>query len=285
MRSRPWQKLDCDGLSVLARRLSLLVVLLFIFSQCTTIPSGSDPDAPSDLTRTWQKAWVFVPKGEGARKFEVQDQRFHGWRPATEAPPPTVILYLHGCTGLGSADDRFLRKLAAEGFVVIAPDSFARRYRPMQCDPRTKTGGHNLYVYDFRQAEINFALLKLAEIDWVDPQRLFLIGASEGGVAAALYRGSAFRGRIITHWTCQGGRLIRGLDAAEDEPILAIVQQHDPWYANGRTVGQSGDCGSFMQGRPNAHSMVLDDGSQHDVFTNARALKAIFDFLNFYEHK
>lgn len=259
-------------------RSGFLSVVLFavalILAQCAT-GNGTVPD----LARTWRQAWVFVPTEDGVRRYDMADPYLERWRQRQETARPGV-LYLHGCTGLGRADARILEAIAAAGFIVIAPDSLARRYRPLQCDPETKTGGHHLFVYDFRQAEINYALERLNSERWVDPDRLFLFGASEGGVAAALYRGEAFVGRIITHWTCHGGRLVRGLKAPPREPVLAIVQASDPWYAETKTRGQAGSCGAFMGDRPGARSIVLKDGDQHDVFRNREARNAILDFLN-----
>lgn len=103
---------------------------------------------------------------------------------------------------------RVFRRLADAGFVVIAPDSLARRYRPLQCDPKTQTGGYNLFVYDFRQAEINYAVQRLLEMPWVASGNMFLVGTSEGGVATALYRGDEFRARVVTQWTCSGRSIV-----------------------------------------------------------------------------
>lgn len=252
----------------------LLAGMALLLTQCAT-----GGNTVSDLARTWQEAWVFVPTEDGVRRHEMADPRLQSWRQKQDKIRPGV-LYLHGCTGLGRADADMLEAIAGAGFIVIAPDSLARRFRPLQCDPDTKTGGHHLFVYDFRQAEINYALERLRGDQWVDPDRLFLFGASEGGVAAALYRGSAFAGRIITHWTCHGGRLVRGLEAAPDEPILAIVQASDPWYAETKTHGQSGSCGAFMGDEWMGRSIVLRDGDRHDVFRNHKARDAILDFLN-----
>ncbi|MDP6709593.1 MAG: hypothetical protein QF893_24915, partial [Alphaproteobacteria bacterium] len=123
---------------------------------------------------------------------------------------PTV-LYLHGCAGLDGLTP--LRAMARRGFAVVAPDSFARRFRPRQCDPATLRGGRNVYVFDFRAAEISYAVHRFRRLPWVDKQRLFMLGVSEGGLAVAQYRGDEFRARAITEWTCNGAPLVRGLGA------------------------------------------------------------------------
>ena len=237
----------------------------------------------SDLQLTWDRALVALPamSKSGDPLITRMDDlgRHRKEEPAAGTVLPTVI-YMHGCTGLGSGDRRFLRHLARHGYAVIAPDSMARRFRPWQCDPKTKTGGHNTYVYDFRQAEIGYALNRLPTIAWADRKDLFLVGASEGGVAAALYRGSDFRARVIAQWTCHGGALIRGLSAPADEPVLAIVRKEDPWYDANHTINQEGDCGAYFGTRPHSKSIVLPSGHYHDVLRDEKALNAIYSFLD-----
>lgn len=190
-----------------------------------------------------------------------------------------VVIYLHGCTGLKDSDRDVLRSIAQAGFIVVAPDSMARRYRPRQCNPRKRTGGFNLFVYDFRQAEINFALQMMVDLPWVDRNNLFLVGSSEGGLASALYRGSSFRARVITKWTCQGSPLVRGLSAPPDEPVLAIVRKSDPWY-DPRNPGQAGDCGAFMGERPGSRSWVIDRGPDHNVLKDKSVVEEVVRFLS-----
>jgi hypothetical protein len=149
----------------------------------------------------------------------------------------------------------------------------------MQCDPKTRSGGYNLFVYDFRQAEINYAVQQLDGLGWLKADHKVLFGVSEGGVAAALYRGDAFDARVIGLWTCHGGALVRGLAAPEDEAILSIVEASDPWYEEGHTRLQDGDCGAFFGNRRNAVSLVLNDGERHNVFESKAARDGLAAFL------
>lgn len=249
---------------------AVAIVPLLVLAACGAV---SFPGSRSDLERTWEQATVVLPAmgGQPIRFTRVDDGEVGHRR------LPTVI-YLHGCTGLG--DRAFLKRLAAAGFAVIAPDSLARDYRPLQCDANNKTGGYNLFIYEFRLAEIAFALQRVAELAWVDRRNLFLIGSSEGGVAAALYRGNEFSARVIAQWTCHGAPIVRGLGAPKGEPVLAIVHQGDPWYAPERTRGQAGDCGKFMGDRPASRSIVLAGGGGHNVFTEPGNVATVVAFLN-----
>ena len=234
-----------------------------------------------DIERTWLEAMVALPADSSTAgpliarlSSEPVERRLNAI--AAQAPLP-VAIYLHGCTGVGNLD--FLKDLAATGIVVIAPDSFARRYRPLQCDPKTKTGGRNLFVYDFRLAELTFALGRLEESPWADLENLFLVGNSEGGVAAALFRGDVFNARVITQWTCQGAPLVRGIAAPAGTPVLAIVRENDPFYDALHTPAQQGHCGEYLAGRPASRSIVLAAGEVHDVYNEPAAVQTILDFI------
>jgi dienelactone hydrolase len=234
-----------------------------------------------DIELTWQNAVVALPPSRGGEEPFIGRLSDSGVLARVASYPAgtklATVFYLHGCTGLGKF--KFFRTLARAGYAVIAPDSMARRFRPLQCDPGTRTGGFNLFVYDFRLTEISFGLNRVHRLPWVDRNNLFLIGISEGGVAAALYRGDEFRARVIAQWTCSGASIIEGLGAPPDEPVLAIVHADDPWYDPQQTNLQKGDCGAFFGARPGSNSYVLSGGAQHDIFTTEQSLNAILDFL------
>ena len=264
------------------RYLTALVILpvIAVLSACSAPLFDTRPD----LVRTWEEAWVYLPAAEdgdqpvtakigsldgkaAARIAQLQERR--------RGPP--VVLYLHGCTGLGNTV--FFEALAQAGYVVIAPDSMARAFRPLQCDPERRTGGYNLFVYEFRLAEISYALERMRELDWIDHARQFLAGTSEGGVAVALYRGGEFRARVIAQWTCRGDPIVQGIAAPSTTPVLAIVHANDPWYGPERTIDQQGHCGQFMTGRLGSRSIVLESGDAHNIFADQDNVKTIVNFL------
>ncbi|HJP21514.1 MAG TPA: hypothetical protein QF861_08145, partial [Alphaproteobacteria bacterium] len=126
-------------------------------------------DNRADLQLTWEKAVVALPQVSADKPMlttmESPQVASHLARydPGVKRP---LVLYMHGCTGIGNFE--FFKRLARAGFAVIAPDSLARRFRPLQCDPKTKTGGYNLFVYDLRLAEISYALHRMSNLSWID---------------------------------------------------------------------------------------------------------------------
>jgi dienelactone hydrolase len=259
-------------------RFRILAPLLLVGLIAGGLSGCSGLSGEGDLQLTWSGARVAMPGQQGTAT--LRGLNFRQTLPAGAQPRRyPVILYLHGCTGMGRMEKEFGESLAARGFVFIAPDSMARRYRPLQCDPKRQTGGKNLFVFDFRMAEISYALNQLRNEAWVDWNNLFLMGGSEGGVAAALYRGDEFRARVIFQWTCHGAALVRGMAGPGQAPVLAIVNRGDPWYQPDKTAQQSGDCGKFIESRPGSSSLVLQRQGVHSVLDLASVRRAIQEFL------
>lgn len=237
--------------------------------------------AASDLELTWEKAQSAVPDEVDARGIEYITDRDRADRLSEAGRKLPVVIYMHGCTGLKDADRKFMKRIAKAGYVVVAPDSMARKYRPPQCNSFSKEGLDNFFVFDFRQEEINFAARKMFTLKWADTDNLFLVGTSEGGLAAALYRGPVFKARVITQWTCHGSSWVEGIDGPRDTPILSIVRKNDPWYKD--SPGQAGDCGAYFgDRRPGSESVVLDEGDTHDVIDDQQQVARIIAFLNRY---
>jgi len=275
MSGRTWD-LAARHLLLAARQYITLIALCGLLA-CQSVELLDDR---SDIERTWGEAVVALPPvgPQGPVIAKMGDRSMHkqirNYGRDVRLP---VVLYMHGCTGIGNF--AFFERLAKAGFVVIVPDSLARRFRPLQCNPETKTGGFNRFVYDFRQTEIAYALDRITELNWVDRGNLFLVGTSEGGVATALYRGHEFRARVITQWTCHGAAIVEGIAAPPNIPILSIVTAGDPWYGANRTYGQQGHCGKFMVGRPVSRSIVIGGKARHDVYDSPENVEMIVRFL------
>jgi dienelactone hydrolase len=248
---------------------------------CAAIGAANDPD---ELTRTWDSAHVRIPGaaiGEGSAKIRGLMGSRDIRRAMADIPPtrrlPTVI-YLHGCDGMGPPANKDIDNLSSAGYAVIAPDSFGRQYRPRDCDPSTNTADLFPQVWEYRQAEIRYAAQRVRELPWVDQANVFLMGFSEGGIAAAIYLGDEFKGHIITGWTCHAGERawhLRGIGAPPSKPILAVVASDDPWFRN---PWNRGHCGVFMESRPRARSIVIP-ASVHHVTPRPAAWRAVVEFL------
>ena len=257
-------------------RATVLLALALVLQSCTP-PEGTRGE--SGIALTWESARVFLPGalvGQGAQHPRgLMSAPYIQETIALRAPGARfpVILYLHGCAELfdiGSVGDFF----AARGYAVIAPDSFANPGRPPPCNAETRRQGSGWQnVRRLRQQEIRLAVQRLRALPWVDWNRMYLFGISQGGRAATLYGGDEFRGHIALDTHCAGSHNAHVLHVPATTPLLAIMAKHDPWY---RGSGAAPAC--RVGNRPHSRSLVLDT-SIHGVFTFSRTRKEIHDFM------
>lgn len=214
---------------------------------------------PIELNRTWSDALVFLPQELGlqfGRMLENGGDIAELDAPGGDQQWPT-ILYLHSCEGLGPHREDF-RRYAQLGFVVIAPNSFARAHRPLGCYEEQEMF---IRYFDiaaaFQRAELDYAVARLAEFSWIDRSNLFLIGSGMGGMVAAQYQGADFTGHVIEGWGCRGPNpIFDGIWAPPGVRIYSAVSRNDPWYEN--NAGFSVDCETFIADRPNSVAVVLE---------------------------
>ena len=237
--------------------------------------SSSDWNDPGELARTWDGAKVRIPLASGVLKATMVNLG-----ETVTGQYPTVI-YLHGCNGFWFGTDRRVDFLAKLGYAVIAPNSFARLKAPTSCKPLVHKGGLYRYSLAMRQFEANHAIARARELPWVDPDNLFLMGLSQGGITTATLReaGATVNARIIEAWGCHAGWAeYQGLNAPADQPVLSFVAAHDPWF---RASYLQGDCGSFMKNR-NSESVVYETGSlsrRHELLESTAAQEVVAAFL------
>ena len=189
---------------------------------------------PAAVERTWERAHFYVPADAnplgtgvigGPRDLGSVQKALDT---LSTGPKRPVVLYLHGCGGFGTSGSFNAGMLAEAGYVVVAPDSFARPKRVRTCDSATHSaiGPKGIYkhVIQWRLEELERALAGLKEYPWVDWNNIFLFGHSQGSNAVAAYPGNVFRGRIMS-----GTRCSTGYQGPKDEPALAVYSENDPW--------------------------------------------------------
>jgi hypothetical protein len=271
-------------------RLSVCFLSAIWVSGCAAISAINDPD---ELSRTLDKAFVGipmtyselpVPPGTEAILNMIGDEFVigvmkdvaHDLGNIPDRMKIPLVIYMHGCVGLRDEEHDDIRFFVRNNYAVIAPDSFARKFRPKSCDPYTYTGGLFRDVLRFRLAEARYAHKLANTLPWVDKQNIFMVGFSEGGIATARYSRGGLAGRIILGWTCNSWwSEYAGISGPRDEPILAVVASNDPWFTHTSTMG---DCGDFMLFRTSCESVVIDT-SLHAVQALPEVRERILQFL------
>jgi dienelactone hydrolase len=171
------------------------------------------------------------------------------------------------CTGITPGLRNWGRVLRGAGYLVIAPDSFARRDRAQWCDPRTNTTPPELQrkAQALRADEMAYALARVREMG--APQAI-LMGHSEGGVATGL-TGGGWDAYIVSGYSC------RVLRIPTDSPTMLISYETDPWVI---AAGGTNRCPAAAAERPHTKTYTAP-GHGHDLGFDTSAHRAVVDFL------
>ena len=255
-------------------------VLAALFSGAVQPTAG----AAADVGATWQRSYVSIPGHIFGGRPILGKWRDHFVQRGINGIPAgtnmAAIIFLHGCNGIDQEEEAARLVFMEAGYATFFPDSFARSHRRSNCsvsDHRTALAPE---AHRYRVEEIEYALQQVRQLPWIDQTRVFVMGFSEGGMAAANYPGNGLAGLVITGWHCQGRPPNVGIKSDIKVPVLTILGAEDPWYAAKR--GEH--CGQVFYGRPDATSLVLP-GNGHaivnsPILENAeRAKQAIISFL------
>lgn len=219
------------------------------------------------VEQSYDKAEVFIPNKfltTVPSKIEV-DKKY------------PVVIYLHGCAGIGQHDYQWGKFISNMGYIVIQPNSFARPNTKVVCDTKTfKTEGGLVTgkALMFRQQEIKYALSQIKLSVWADTSNVFLMGHSQGGQSVALNKSNEFKGIIISGWTCTH-TLTGGIKSEKNVPVLSMTYDNDPWY---NSPIFKGSCADYAQDRENFKQVDLQ-GSYHSTYDNQKAREEVKMFL------
>lgn len=149
-----------------------------------------------------------------------------GWlyRPSGAGPFPGIVL-AHTCGGVSEHTDIWGKRLAAWGYVVVAPDSFGPRgYKAVCTNGAAVTG-------NMRVADVAGALEFLRRQTFVVGDRLGLIGHSHGGWTTVRSVQRAYglaqhglRAAVAYYPLCQPA-----FDTGVDVPLLILIGDKDDW--------------------------------------------------------
>jgi dienelactone hydrolase len=223
------------------------VVLALALTALSCSACAMTPDRPGTAAEAWAGAERWVPKGS--------------------TNPPVVIL-LHGCAGIGRSLRNWGRVLRDAGYLVIAPDSFARQGRAQWCNPRTHTTppADRARAQAMRAEEIAYALARVREMA---PPRAILMGHSEGGIATGLNAGG-WDAYIVSGYSC---RLLR---IPVESPTLLLSYETDPWVV---AAGGTNQCPAAAASRPRTTAYTAP-GHGHDLGFDTKAHAAVIRFLS-----
>jgi len=245
----------------------------------------SDWSDVGEMKRVWEAAIVRIPEANGGYSSYIMKTMTDRTVAALQSYP--TIIYLHGCSGVWAGTYTRINFLAKAGFAVIAPVSFARKKYPRSCNPETAKGGMYRGTLIMRQNDAAYAIANAKQLSWVDKNKIFLMGHSQGGVVVATFESNSettlVNARVIEGWTCHAGwSEYTGIKATVDEPVFALVARDDPWF---QTSWLRGDCGAYMNKNNGSRSIVLTEGAsrtRHALLEEKRLQRTVLEFIHKY---
>src|SRR5262245_52851568 len=171
-------------------------------------PARERGEVPKDISGDQLQAFLAKPDGNG---------------------PFAAVVVLHGCNGVQSASDR----LVSRGYVALLVDSYTPRRIDHACTPEKYAAEESNILK--RTFDAYGALLFLTGQPFVDPRRVAVVGASQGGMVTLSVaeertfelfvnpRKLVFRAAVALYPPC----FLAG--ARPSIPTLILVGELDDW--------------------------------------------------------
>ncbi|HWA41656.1 MAG TPA: dienelactone hydrolase family protein [Hypericibacter adhaerens] len=236
-----------------------------------------------DLTQTWNHAQVYLRYEDSDLNLRVisgaMDQPYIRHYLALHAADPLpVVIHLHGCARSDDlADIRNQGSTLAEfGYIVIAPDSFARHDRPSGCDAKAQMRDFDAplaQIQQWRMEELAYALRQVLEAPWADKAHIFAGGFDEGGDAVLAFADPALSGRFAIGAPCRFAP-----QRADKIPTLVIMSKRDLWFDSNHETDARDRCRQKLRGSTNV-GLFEADGVLHDALIYEESRISLWNFL------
>ena len=238
-----------------------------------------------DIEETYNYAFVGFPKGFGGIKkpfYGTYDEFKKKYPKIKVSKEYSTVLYMHGSSGLYRGE--VYRNYIVEelGFIFFAPNSHKIKNRPIYQSP-TKLKEY-IKVHKVRVAEIDYNYRKLKQNSFINKKNIFLMGNSEGGLAAAIFKSNKFRGRIVTAFSCESSYFYKNfkLGSKKSEPFLNIIGTDDEFFAKDTKLNKNykvtGNGIEKLKNFENAKVVILPK-AKHDLTLNIYLKDEILSFL------
>lgn len=162
----------------------------------------------------------------GALAHGGHERTYRYWLPPDSfVPPHPLVISLHGRFGTGDAQQRLTdsARLAARGAIVVAPDGIDRSWNDARGEgPAARAGIDDV-------AFVGALVDELAGRHGADPERVFVMGMSNGGfLALTLACRAAERVKAVAAVTAQLSRPLEGCAPAAPVRIAIVAGTEDP---------------------------------------------------------
>ncbi len=272
---------DRPRIGPMRERLAALGILLAGIAMSET---AAAEDGPSDVLRSWESAHVAVQIETPDLRRVVLGGRINAGYiveildgMSAEYPQP-VVIFLHDC-GFAYNDPEArqqIKFIATLGYIIFAPDSFARFNRPRGCDVQERHFAEDVdheRLREMRREEAAYAIDRVLALPWVDPKRIFLVGAGEAADALLAFDSDAIAGRIALSPSC-----MHDIVHTPTTPTLIMRSDRDVWYDADHWPEATQACNRVFDNDPTVEIAVVD-GALHDPLIYPAARTRFWNFV------
>ncbi len=238
---------------------------------------------------SFNKAFIGIPKGVLGRAepfYGTYDQaliKIPNLKKYTKKLPTIVYMQSSGEFQIGK---EFRKWITDAGYIFFAPNTHTSPNRPRYSSPVPKSVYEK--VHSYRQAEIDLFIKRLSELPFVDTKRMFLMGFSEGALAAARYSGDEFIGRIVLGWSCEANYYTDypKIGAKKSDPFLNIIGRDDKYFGIqnpwSRAYNLKGNCADALFDFDKAKVVILPN-TGHNLINNIFIKNEILNFIKLFK--
>jgi dienelactone hydrolase len=261
-----------------------LAALTVLLAGMATPGTASCEDAPSDVLRSWESAYVAVQIETPDLRRVVLSGRINAdyivdiLQGMSADYPQPVAIFLHDC-GFAYNDPEArqqIKFIATLGYIIVAPDSYARMDRPRSCDVEERRFAEDVAqdrIREMRREEAAYAIERVLALPWADPRRIFLVGAGEAADALLAFDSDAIAGRIAISPSCTFDVV-----HAPTTPTLIMRSDRDLWYDAEHWPAAVGACERAFGNDPAVEIATLS-GALHDPLIYPEARTRFWNFV------
>jgi len=249
------------------RKTIMLVLLMANMAYAETVKTEFSDE---EVQNSWKEAELYLPGQINPSSIESLN-KIH--------LPKKIVLFMHGCAGIGKTPRQWGKILSSKGYAVIVPDSFAIEGVVQSCNTKTKKKKSKKLArlsHKVRKMEIHVALERLKSIGALDRSKLALMGHSQGGRAVVNVNGIGFSAVISSGFGCKNGRLLKTHSMI---PTAFIYSKRDPWLDRRYTDDVRINCKNTGNLDNPLNREFVADGKKHSLVDNEVAVNFVLSFL------
>lgn len=233
---------------------------------------------PGTLKAVFEKAYVALTLSDGSLFEGTPDQL------NKQSCPKTVVLFIHGSSGINPATRTFGNHLAQLGFAFVAPDSMQVKDRITYSSPVAREVYEQ--VHSMRYEELSYAVSHLHELPFFNG-KFVIAGTSEGAVSVARFVNESENkeaGRMIFSWSCENNYHVveHRTQIPADCPVLNIMSAEDPYFSQKNSYLDNPEALGYAARALKDHqdaTIVLLPQAPHTLFNLPRATGIIDAFI------